>query len=86
MKKFRAALLILVCLASPALALDRPKLRILNASPTPVEVFWLAPDGQCLPNGRIAPGKDRIIGTTPRSLRPRPSESSSKRGGPVPLA
>lgn len=43
---------------------DRPKLRILNAGPNPVEVFWLAPDGQSLSNGRIAPGKDRIIGTS----------------------
>ena len=43
---------------------DRPKLRILNAGPNPVEVFWLSPDGQSLSNGRIAPGKDRIIGTS----------------------
>jgi hypothetical protein len=43
---------------------DRPKLQILNAGPNPVEVFWLAPDGKRIPNGRIAPGKDRIIGTS----------------------
>jgi len=43
---------------------DRPKLRILNAGPNPVEVFWLAPDGKRSSIGRIEPGKDRIIGTT----------------------
>jgi hypothetical protein len=43
---------------------DRPKLRILNAGEQVVEVFWLAPGGQRIPNGKIEPGKDRIIGTT----------------------
>jgi hypothetical protein len=70
MNKVRAFLLLLVLSALlalatlPALALERPRLRILNASPNAVEVFWLAPDGQRLSNGRIGPGKDRVIGTT----------------------
>lgn len=61
MKKLCAALLLL---ALPALGLDRPTLRILNAGPNPVEVLWLAPDGQRVPNGTVEPGKDRIIGTS----------------------
>jgi len=43
---------------------DRPKLRFLNAGPDPIEVFWLAPDGERVPSGKVEPGKDRIIGTT----------------------
>lgn len=57
-------LAILLCLAMSAQALDRPKLRILNAGPEPIEVFWLAADGSRVPNGVIAPAEDRIIGTT----------------------
>ncbi len=47
-----------------ALALDRPKLQIINAAPHAVEVFWLKPDGGRVANGKIESGKDRIIGTT----------------------
>lgn len=61
MKNILAALL---CLSMPALALDRPKLQIINAAPHAVEVFWLKPDGGRVPNGKIEPGKDSIIGTT----------------------
>jgi hypothetical protein len=43
--------------------LDRPKLQILNAGDKAVEVFWMAPDGKRVPNGKIEPGKDSIIGT-----------------------
>lgn len=45
-------------------ALDRPKLQILNAGDTVVEVFWLSADGNRAPNGKIKPGKDNIIGTS----------------------
>ena len=45
-------------------ALDRPKLQILNAGDKAVEVFWMSPDGKRVPNGKIEPGKDTIIGTT----------------------
>ena len=45
-------------------ALDRPKLQILNAGEKTVEVFWIAADGKRVPNGKIEPGKDSIIGTT----------------------
>jgi hypothetical protein len=45
-------------------ALDRPKLQILNAGDKVVEVFWIAADGKRMPNGKIEPGKDNIIGTT----------------------
>lgn len=67
MKKRRAALPLLALLAllsPPALAQDRPQLRIINASPNPVEVFWLAPDGRRVSNGRIEPGEGRTIATT----------------------
>jgi Mlc titration factor MtfA (ptsG expression regulator) len=43
---------------------QRPQLQILNAGPNPVDVFWLAPDGTRVPNGRIEPGKDHLIGST----------------------
>jgi hypothetical protein len=45
-------------------ALDRPKLQILNAGEKAVEVFWIAADGKRMPNGKIEPGKDSIIGTS----------------------
>ncbi len=54
----------LLLLARPALSLDRPSLQIINAAPDAVEVFWLAPDGKRVSNGRVGPGEDKIIGTT----------------------
>ncbi len=45
-------------------AFDRPKLQILNAGGTDVEVFWVSEDGKRVPNGKIQPGKDNIIGTS----------------------
>ena len=45
-------------------ALDRPKLQILNAGEKAVEVFWISADGKRVPNGKIEPGKDSIIGTS----------------------
>lgn len=53
----------LLCLTS-ALALERPKLQIINAAPNAVEVYWEMNDGHRVLNGKIEPGKDRIIGTT----------------------
>jgi hypothetical protein len=61
MKNTLAALLFI---ATSALALDRPKLQIINAAPHAVEVFWLKPDDGRVSNGKIEPGKDSIIGTT----------------------
>ncbi len=54
----------LFVLTTQLFALDRPKLQILNAGEKAVEVFWLAPDGKRVPNGKIEPGKDSIIGTS----------------------
>lgn len=54
----------LLLFSMTALALDRPKLQILNAGERAVEVFWIAPDGKRVPNGKIEPGKDSIIGTS----------------------
>ena len=51
-------------IATTTLALDRPKLQIINAAPREVEVFWVKPDGGRVPNGKIAPGHDNILGTT----------------------
>jgi|JI6StandDraft_1071083.scaffolds.fasta_scaffold08814_5 hypothetical protein len=56
--------LLFLASSTAALALDRPKLQILNAGDKAVEVFWLAPDGKRVPNGKIEPGKDSIIGTS----------------------
>jgi len=60
----KPTLLALLLVSTAAFALDRPKLQIINAGKKVVEVFWLAPDGKRVPNGRIEPGKDSIIGTT----------------------
>ncbi|WP_395745297.1 zinc-dependent peptidase [Prosthecobacter sp.] len=60
----KTLLAILLLVSSAALALDRPKLQIINAAPHAVEVFWINPEGGRVPNGRIEPGKDNIIGTT----------------------
>ncbi len=40
------------------------RLRILNGSQQPVEVFWLKSDTERVSNGVIAPGKDKSINTT----------------------
>lgn len=61
MKTTLAALLLLTL---PTLALDRPKLQIINAGPNAVQVFWIGPDGKRVSNGMVEAGKDRIIGTT----------------------
>jgi len=47
-----------------AAATPRPRLRVLNASSQPVEIFWLKSDSERVPNGVVAPGKDTIITTT----------------------
>lgn len=56
--------LILFALVSHSFAMERPQLRILNASANTLEIFWLAPEGPRVPNGTIEPGKDRTIQTT----------------------
>jgi hypothetical protein len=56
--------LFFLTVSTAAFALDRPKLQIINAGEKAVEVFWIAPDGKRVPNGKIEPGKDSIIGTT----------------------
>jgi len=43
---------------------ERPELQIINGSAEPVEVFWLKPDGERVPNGTAAPGESRFIRTT----------------------
>lgn len=60
----KAFLLALSVFTTATHALDRPKLQILNAGEKTVEVFWKAPDGKRVPNGKIEPGKDSIIGTS----------------------
>lgn len=57
-------ILCFLILSTALFALDRPKLQIINAGPEVVEVFWRAPDGRRVSNGKIEPGKERIIGTT----------------------
>lgn len=57
-------ILFFLSLSSALLALERPKLQIINAAPNAIEVFWDSPDGARVSNGRIEPGKDRVIGTT----------------------
>lgn len=54
----------LILLTLPALALDRPKLQIINGGEKAVEVFWVDAEGKRVPNGKIEPGKHSVIGTT----------------------
>lgn len=42
----------------------RPKLQIINGCQSTVDVFWLKPDGERVPNGTIDAGKQTIITTT----------------------
>lgn len=60
----KTLLIALLLLGSPATALERAKLQILNAAPNPVEVYWEMNDGHRVPNGKIAAGEDTIISTT----------------------
>lgn len=60
----KIAILLFLAVSTAALALDRPKLQIINAGEKAVEVFWVAPDGKRVPNGKIEPGKHSTIGTT----------------------
>ena len=60
----KPTILAFLAVSTAAFSLDRPKLQILNAGDKAVEVFWLAPDGKRVPNGKIEPGKDSIIGTS----------------------
>ncbi len=55
---------LLLAASLPVLALERPKLQIINGGPNAVEVFWIDPDGKRVPNGTVGAGKDNIIGTT----------------------
>lgn len=59
----KIATLLFLTLSTAVLALDRPKLQIINAGEKAVDVFWVAPDGKRMLNGKIEPGKDSIIGT-----------------------
>ena len=60
--KFTLILLLIVSTSAPAL--DRPKLQIINAASNAVEVYWEMNDGHRVSNGKVEPGKDRVIGTT----------------------
>ena len=45
-------------------AADRPRLQIINGSPSSIDVFWLKSATERVPNGSVAPGKNTIITTT----------------------
>lgn len=64
MKTSLLTCLLLFSASQPLLALERPKLQIINAGPRAVEVFWIDDKGKHVPNGTVEAGKDRIIGTT----------------------
>ncbi|CAN5902604.1 hypothetical protein BH11VER1_BH11VER1_12070 [soil metagenome] len=57
-------LLSLHLFAVASVALDRPKLQIINGAPYAADVLWIDADGKRVPNGEIELGKDRIISTT----------------------
>lgn len=63
--KWIHALLIVVVSSANSLAdQPRPQLQIINGSDQPVQIFWMKPDGERVPNGRIEPGDDTVITTT----------------------
>ena len=73
MKPMRTTLIVLAAgLLAPLAALHaadapqppRPKLQIINGSSQVIDVFWLKPDAERVPNGSVAPGKDTVITTT----------------------
>lgn len=43
---------------------QRPKLQIINGTDQVVKLFWIKPDGERSPNGRLRPDKDAKITTT----------------------
>lgn len=45
-------------------ATPRPKLQILNGSSQPVESYWIRPDGERIPNGKLQPAQNTIIQTS----------------------
>ena len=42
----------------------RPVLQIINGSQQPLEVYWMKPGGERVPNGRVEPGRNTFITTT----------------------
>lgn len=64
MNDMKTTLAAILLLTLPALALDRPKLQIINGGPNAIEVFWIGEDGKRVSNGTVEPGKNTIIGTT----------------------
>jgi hypothetical protein len=66
MKLIPAIVILAGVLAFPVVAAEpaRAQLRIINGTSQTVDVFWLKSDSERVPNGSIAPGKDRNIKTT----------------------
>lgn len=42
----------------------RPRLQVINGGAQPIDVYWLKTEAERVPNGSVAPGKDRFITTT----------------------
>lgn len=42
----------------------RPRLQIINGTDQAVDIFWLKPDGERVPNGTVEPGENTVITTT----------------------
>lgn len=42
----------------------RPVLQVINGSNQPVDVFWLKSENERVPNGTVAPGREKLITTT----------------------
>lgn len=64
MLRFLLTVIFIQIVSFDALGLTRPKLQIMNAAPNAVEVYWVTADDKRVLNGKIDPGKDRIIGTS----------------------
>lgn len=64
MKLFPLVILCALGLAATAFTAERPRLRILNGSAQPIDIYWLKDATERVPNGSVAPGQDTIITTT----------------------
>ncbi|MEI6533977.1 MAG: zinc-dependent peptidase [Verrucomicrobiaceae bacterium] len=64
---FVSAVAMLACAASPSIGAPDatpPKLQIINGSSETIDIFWLKPGSERVPNGSVAPGNETIISTT----------------------
>lgn len=60
----RVILVLMLATAAQASAADRPRLRIVNAGSTPIDIHWCKTERERISSGSIAPGRNHVIETT----------------------